>query len=225
MLGVFLLGAPVRAQQAAPPQAIIKMKTGTTQQGIITGVTPRGVDIRLAVGGSITVPSAQIERIDMPAPLELGQVQQAFAAKDYPKALSLLLALTSRYKGLPTDWAQLATGMLGEVYVALNDVPKAEAAIREFQQLYPGQGSLQGDVGMARIAVSRKDFASAKAKLEPHTEKALTEKNVPRAQAYAYSQAFYALGQVKESEGNAVGALEDYLRTVTIFYHDPTAVA
>ena len=37
--------------------------------------------------------------------------------------------------------------------------------------------------------------------------------------------AFLILGQVKESEGNAPGALEDYLRTVTIFHHDPAAVS
>jgi len=30
---------------------------------------------------------------------------------------------------------------------------------------------------------------------------------------------------VKEAEGNLPGALEDYLRTVTFFYHDRTAVA
>ena len=67
--------------------------------------------------------------------------------------------------------------MLGDLYVALNEVPKAEVAYKEFQRLYPGGGSLQADVGMARIAASKKDFATARQKLEPITvAQALKEK-------------------------------------------------
>jgi hypothetical protein len=33
------------------------------------------------------------------------------------------------------------------------------------------------------------------------------------------------MGQVKESEGDLAAALEDYLKTVTLFYYDRTAVA
>jgi len=53
----------------------------------------------------------------------------------------------------------------------------------------------------------------------------LKEKNVPAANRLAYSGAFYVMGLVKESEKDYAGALEDYLRTVTIFYHDAAAVA
>jgi hypothetical protein len=52
----------------------------------------------------------------------------------------------------------------------------------------------------------------------------LSEKTIPPAKALAYSQAFLVSGQLKEEEGNLQGALEDYLRTVTLFYHDPSAV-
>ena len=33
------------------------------------------------------------------------------------------------------------------------------------------------------------------------------------------------MGEIKENEGNLPGALEDYLRTVTLFYYDRVAVA
>jgi tetratricopeptide (TPR) repeat protein len=173
----------------------------------------------------IGIPLASIREVQMAPPPELAQAQQAFAAKDYKRALLLAAQVTEKYKGMPADWAQLAAGMLGDLYVALNDLPKAEAAYRDFQHMYPGGGSVQADVGIARIAVSKKDFATAKQKLEPIAAQALKEKNVPRTHAFAYSQAFLVLGQVKESEGNASGALEDYLRTVTIFHHDPAAVS
>jgi hypothetical protein len=80
-------------------------------------------------------------------------------------------------------------------------------------------------VGLSRLAVAKKDYATAKQKLEPITDAALKEKIVAPANALAYSQAFLVSGQVKEAEGNLAGALEDYLRTVTLFYHDRTAVA
>ena len=55
------------------------------------------------------------------------------------------------------------------------------------------------------------------------SSQALKEKNVPPANRIAFSGAFYVMGQVKESEKDFSGALEDYLRTITIFYHDSTA--
>jgi tetratricopeptide (TPR) repeat protein len=161
----------------------------------------------------------------MPPPPELAQAQSAFAAKDYKRALALATQVADKFKGMPTDWAQLATGMTGDIHVAMNDLAKAEAAYKEFQRLYPGGGSVQADVGIARIAASKKDFATARQKLEPIAAQALKEKIVPRNNAFAFSQAFLVLGQVKEAEGNATGALEDYLRTVTIFHHDPAAVS
>ena len=203
---------------------IVTTTDNRRQEVKVIGVS--GSTLQVQVGaGTLGLPLASIKEVQMAAPPELAQAQQAFAAKDYKRALSLITQLTEKYKGMPAEWAQLATGMLGDLYVALNELPKAEVAYKEFQRLYPGGGSLQADVGMARIAASKKDFATARQKLEPITAQALKEKNVSRLHAYAYSQAFLVLGQVKESEGNAPGALEDYLRTVTIFHHDPAAVS
>ena len=115
--------------------------------------------------------------------------------------------------------------MLGDIYLAMNRIPDAEAAYNDFQKAYAGKSSLQSDVGIARIAVAKKDFPSAKAKLQPIAEAALKLKNIPRTDALAYGQAFYLLGQIKESENDYLGALEDYLRTVTLFPNDRIAAA
>jgi tetratricopeptide (TPR) repeat protein len=219
-----LVSLTLSGVSAFAQQAVVRMRTGAVQQGTVLGVTSAGVELQFGTN-KVAFPLAQIAEIQMAAPPDLAAAQQAYAAKDYAKALKSLQAVTQKFKGLPTEWAQLATGMIGDVYVAQEDLPKAEAAYKEFQRLYPGAGSAQADVGMARIAVGRKDFATAKQKLEPIAAAALKEKSVPRANAFAYSQAFYVLGQVKESEGNVAGALEDYLRTITLFYHDPAAVS
>ena len=127
---------------------------------------------------------------------------------------------------MPTDWAQYATGILGDIYVASGDFAKAEAAYNDFKKLYQSAagGSIGSEVGLARIAIAKKDLAAAKAKIDPIIAAALAEKTVPPEKKLAYSQAFLVSGQLKEEEGNLQGALEDYLRTVTLFYHDRTAV-
>ncbi len=215
------------AQAPAAAQATFKVRGGTAgpQQGTVIGASGSGVQIRIGAQ-TLTLPPAMFESFQMAPPPEYGQGYQAYSAGDLPKALILIKSVTDRYKGLPTDWAQYATGMLGDIYVASGDFTKAEAAYNEFKKLYQtaGGSSATSEVGLARIAVAKKDFASAKTKLEPIIADALKEKTIPPAKALAYSQAFLVSGQLKEEEGNLQGALEDYLRTVTLFYHDRSAV-
>ncbi len=203
--------------------AVLKLKTGTTQQGVITGVTASGVGIQLTAGGSISIPLAQIESVSMAAPPEYNAAMQAVGAKDLPKASALVGSLVAKYKGLPADWAQQATALAGFLALQSGDVIKAEIVFGDFKRLYPN--APEGKVGAAAIAATKKDFATAKGLIAPIVEEALKVKDVPLASRFAYSRAFYLSGLVKESEKDQSGALEDYLRTTTIFYHDPSAVA
>jgi hypothetical protein len=81
------------------------------------------------------------------------------------------------------------------------------------------------DYQNARIAVAKKDLLSAKDSLAAVTEEALKMKTVPRENAFAYSQAFYVMGMINEADGKPQEALENYLRTVTVFYNDPSSRA
>lgn len=227
--GCALLLASQAIAQAPAGGAVATFKvkgSAAAQQGTVVGATASGVQIKIGAQ-MITLQPGMFESFQMPPPPEYGLGYQAYTAGELPKALVLIKSVTDRYKGLPTDWAQYATGMLGDLYVATSDFTKAEAAYNDFEKLYKtaaGGSSPASEVGRARIAVAKKDLATAKAKLEPITTAALAEKTVPPAKALAYSQAFLVSGQVKEEEGNLQGALEDYLRTVTLFYHDPAAV-
>ena len=203
--------------------ANVKLKTGGVQQGVITGVTASGVGINLTAGGSVTIPLAQIESVGMAAPLDFNNGVQAVAAKDLPRAAASIGAVVAKYKGLPTDWAQQATALAGFIALQSNDMARAELAFRDFKTFYPN--APEGKVGAAAIAASKKDFGSAKDLIGPIIEDALKQKDIPLANRFAFSRAFYISGQVKESENDRSGALEDYLRTTTIFYHDPSAVA
>lgn len=174
--------------------------------------------------GEQGLPLAQIQEVRMTPPPEFGQGMAAYLAKDYAKALPLFKTVTDKYRGMPAAWAQQASGTLVDIHLAMGDAAKADADYAAFVKAYPAGGTAQADVLAARIAASKKNFAAAKQKLGPITEAALKEKTVAPANALAFSQAFLVSGQVKEAEGNFAGALEDYLRTVTLFYHDRSAV-
>lgn len=209
----------------ASAQHQIKLKNSPTPlAGLILGADGRNVQLKTAAG-QVGYPIAAIETVSMPAPPETAAYQKAMTDGDNAKALEIARAISEKYKGLPADWAKLAAASMANLLINTGDFDKAEAAFKEIEVLYPGAGGTQSKVGLARIAVEKKDFASAREVLAPIAEEALKEKNVSRENTFAYSQAFYALGMAHEGEGKLQDALENYLRTVTIFYHDPAARA
>lgn len=209
----------------AHAQHQLKLKNNPTPMaGTVVSSDGRNVQFQTAAG-TVGYPLLNVESVIMPAPAELGAAYTAMQAGDTAKALPIAQAIYQKYRGLPVDWAKLAASTTANLLINAGELDKADAAFKEIEQLYPGAGGLQSKVGLARIAVAKKDFAAAKESLGPITEAALKEKNVPRENALAYSQAFYAMGLILESEGKLQEALENYLRTVTIFFHDPAARA
>jgi tetratricopeptide (TPR) repeat protein len=219
---LFLAAACAALAPAARAQERLVMKDGTTREVRVLGVSGTSVQVQDAKG-MIGIPLASVAQAVMAAPPQFNEALAAYQAKDFDKAARAATALVAKYPGLPADWAQQAAAMLGDIYVALNRLPEAESAYRDFQKMYPAQGSLRTDVGLARLAVAKKDFASAKQKLAPIAAQALREKDASKTAAPIYGQAFLLLGQIDESEGNYSAALEDYLRTVTLFPNDPLA--
>jgi predicted Zn-dependent protease len=218
-----LLFIALSATAIAQTQEKIVMRDGRSQDVKITGVTPSGVQVQIGAG-SVTVPMANIAQVVMAPPPEFNAAVAAYEARDYAKALASTKVVVEKFKGLPANWAQQATGMVGDIYLALNDPARAEAAYQDFQKIYPGRGSLQTEVGLARLAIQRKDFATAKQKLTPIATAALKQREAPLGAGSAYSQTFYLLGQIEESEKNYPAALQDYLRTVTLFYDDRSSL-
>lgn len=218
------LGMALHAQQPAGTHTLKLKGSPSAFSGTILGSDGKIVQFQTPAG-SIGYPLASVESVIMPAPPEYALAQQAMAAKDTKKALQLARGVYDKYKGLPVDWAKVAALMVADLLINSGETDKAEAMYREFEQLYPGGGGLQAKVGRARIAVAKKDLLSAKDSLAAVTEEALKMKTVPRENAFAYSQAFYVMGMINEADGKPQEALENYLRTVTVFYNDPSSRA
>jgi tetratricopeptide (TPR) repeat protein len=220
---IFALAALLAFGEASFAQHQLRLRNDPQPKvGTISGADGRTVQFQTQAG-TLAYPLGNVEGVTMPPPAEVGQAQQALQAGDSARALQLWRAVNDKYKGLPTDWAKLAAASVANLLVSAGEFDRAEAAFRDLEQMYPGGGDLVAKVGKARIAIGKNDLLSAKDALVSIVDDALKLKNVPRENAFAYSQAFFAMGMINESEGNLQDALENYLRTVTIFFHDPSA--
>lgn len=208
----------------ATAKEVVFLKDGRSQAVEVQGVS--GTNLQVKVGaGTIGIPLASVDRVQMTAPSGYAKAVAAFQKRDLGTALAETRVLADKYRGLPTDWARQLNSMLGDIYVALGKYEEAEASYANFEKAYPGAGSTQSAVGRARIAIAQEKWDDARKLIEPVTQKALAEKDLSQAPVNAYSQAFNLLGQIEEHNGNLAGALEDYLRTVAIFHHDSSAAA
>lgn len=193
--------------------------------GKIERVANGQVMINIGVG-SRPVPLQQIKSVTMTPPPAYNQAMVAYEAREYEKALQLLRSSVDQYKGLPAEWVQRGMGMIGDLYVELNQIPRAQQEYAEFEKFYPNAKSSERMVVMkAKMNVATKKFAEAKAVLEPMAKAALDKKEVSAQDGATYGQVFLVMGQIYESEKKLPEALESYLRTVTVFYQDPTASA
>jgi tetratricopeptide (TPR) repeat protein len=163
-----------------------------------------------------------IVEVSKPAPQELAAAQAAFQQRDFDTALRLSRQVGEGFAGLQVDWVPRAMALTGQVLLAKGELVTAEATFQRIAQLYPASSSSAVKLGRAQIAAAKGDFATAKAIAEPLVADALTKEQVSKDESALYGAAFFVLGRVEEGQGNFQKALEHYLRTVTIFYHDPT---
>ncbi len=213
-----LLGCRAQAQL----DGTIIFKNNTQQAAKIVGVTGASLMVKGQYGEE-GKPLAQVLEVrTATTPPEVNAAQTAFEAKDFPKAMTATQAVVNKFRGMPAEWVVSAMALIGDIHLAQGDTAKAEAAYNDFAKAFPGHGG--ADLGRARVAVVKKDFATARRIAEPLAEKALKEKNVTRATGQIFGQTYLVLGQVKEAQGEYAAALQDYLRTVTLYPYDRTAV-
>ena len=220
--GLLLLAAAPFA--SAQDSMILKTTPPQKKDGLITSVTGGKVMLK-EVAGEIAYALEQIESVSKAAPVEFQRGSQLVEAGDLAGALGPMKAVADKFKGLPTTWAQDATASLGNIYISLGKLPEAAAAIADFKSAYGGGNSLAARVAEARLAAARKKFAEAKSIAAPVVAEALTKKNVSRADSQLFGQAYFVLGQVAEGEKDFPAAMENYCRTVAIFYQERSVVA
>ena len=237
LLSAFIVGSAVviaphaafsQVAAAGADYVILKPASATAQPQQLAGVLIVAVSgTKVAIKnaqGVVSYDLAQIQEVRKAAPPDFAKGQRAIEAGKPEEALTLIKGVADSYKGLPVTWASEATALLGSIYISLGKLPEAEAAFEDFQKTYPASGSIAASVGKARIAAERGKYAEAKSVAEPLVKDALTKKTVTRAESQLYGQAYYVLGKVAEGEGKLPEAMENYCRTVAIFYQERAVV-
>lgn len=200
---------------------VVVQKDGQRREGEITGVKADAV--RIKIGPVETaVPIANVQSVDKAAPADYEAANELWRAGNAAGALAKLEPLALKFNGLPTIWAERACSLLPELYISQGRTAEAESAFRNFQKLYPSSGS-SSDLLLARLAISKKDFVTARAKLAPVVESARQTKLPAGSTAIAMSQALCLMGEIQENSGEKSEALENYLLVTTIFKNDPSS--
>jgi tetratricopeptide (TPR) repeat protein len=217
LVAIFSIVAPLAAQD------VVTQKDGQRREGEILGMA--GGKLKIKIGPAETsIQMDQVASVEKAPPKAYEDALRAWQEGNAEKTLGLLKPVVDTFRGLPADWAERASALLGDAYLSLDQLPAAEDAFAEFTKSYPGATSLS-DLGLAQLAISKKDFAGATARLAPiiaEAEKVV----VARARKGAtYGQAFYLMGIVHENEGAYPEALRDYLSAVTLFHDDDAVVA
>ena len=226
MLALPLMAVAGAGALRAQDRLVFKDSPAHVQDGRITGMNGNTVQINVTTTsgtGQMAYDLGLIARIDAPPPAAFQAGSAAYAAGQWDRALAALKPLVDTFHGLPTEWERQAIGMLGGIYVEKNDIARAEAAYGDYRRFYPGGagGSLRLNVGQARVAFAMNNPAQARQQIDPIRQAALkSPAEVSQLDGAVYGQAFNLSGQLYEREGNYQAALEDYLRTVTLFYQD-----
>lgn len=202
----------------AGAQDVVVQKDGQRRPGQITAI--KGDTLRLKVGPAETgIPMANVASVTMAAPKAFDETLAAWKSGDAEKSLSLLAPLVATFNGLPTKWAERASALLGELYLAVGKIDLAETAFGDFQKFYP-EAAASADVGLARLAIEKKDFTGARVKLVPIVEVAKATKLPATGQSAIFGQALVLLGQVQEASSENSEALENYLLAIALFHED-----
>ena len=192
---------------ALPAQDVVVQKDQQRREGEILGVADG--KLRIKIGPAETsLPMDQVASVVKAPPKDYDDALKMWQDGNATKALGLLRPIVETFRGLPTDWAERATALLGDVYLSIDEVAEAETAFAEFTKAYPNAKSLS-DIGLARLAVARKDFASAKSKLTPVVAEAESVIPTPAGKRGTFGQAFYLMGIIHENEGAYPEALRD----------------
>ena len=204
-------------------QDVVVQKDGQRREGEITGV--KADAIRIKIGPVETaVQMANVQSVEKAAPADFDAANELWRAGNAAGALAKLEPLAQKFSGLPTPWAERASSLLPELYIAQGRAADADTAFRNFQKLYPGAGS-SSELLLARLAIARKDLVTARAKLTPIVEAAKQTKLPAGADAVAMSQALFLMGEIQEGADEKSEALGNYLLVTTIFKNDPSSAA
>ena len=123
------------SQMSRAQDVVVQKNDGQRREGQILGV--KADSVRIKIGPAETgIPMSNVTSVTMAPPKAYSDALTFWQSGDAAKTLTVLGPLMENFNGLPTDWAQRASALLGDVYLATSQTDKAEAAFATFQKLF-----------------------------------------------------------------------------------------
>lgn len=208
---------------------------GATDPAVGTIVKAEDASVQISVAGAVmTIPRERIARVEIAPPASLKEGQDALKQNNWAQVVKAFEPLYIKYKGLPQDWIEDMSIHLGQAYVdaSVKEWGKGKDLAFAFRKFYPESQYLSLTKSIeARALVGLNRLADAKVILEELTKQAedeaskTKEGSVSDEQNRALGPAFVVLGKCYASANQDDKALEAFLKTTTIYYRDPAAVA
>ncbi|MFV0414788.1 MAG: hypothetical protein ACK5NG_00310 [Chthoniobacterales bacterium] len=205
-------------------QDVIVMQKGPSRSGEILGFAGDKIRLQVGQGGqqvTTSIPIAQVKSITKSAPDSFTKALASWKNNDAKATIAALNPLFEKFNGLPTPWAERIGPLLADASIAAGNADAAAGILQKFEAAYPEAANVS-NLTKAKIAVSKKDYGAAKSILAPIVAQGAQTKLADSGQSIAFGQAFYLMAQIHEQEGAYPEAVQDYLRTATIFFEDQT---
>jgi tetratricopeptide (TPR) repeat protein len=153
-------------------------------------------------------------------------VRESLAAVDAgqsAKAIPALKAVVERYLALPVRWSMDASVALVRAYTEQKQFAEADAVAKQFMDAHPTLVNLvRPYLALALAGQGKYDEAIG---LLTEVVKASGDKLVVTpTEGRMLGTAYLALGDCHQAKGDAEKALESYLTTVVLYYHDDAVV-
>ncbi len=224
---------------AQPWDAMLTLTDGDTARAQITAITAqeRNDEGNLVKDGQITFKLPNQNAKSLPFRLfedvEFLTLPDPFVeAEQHVQDNNLILArpayetVLRLFNGLPSDIIGITYTRLADIYITQEKYEEAEEFLQQYANTYADADTDldQVKLGEAQIAVAKKNYDEALELLQPLTDIAKNHESVSEREANYFARVFFSLAQAQEELGNLSQALENYLKVVTVYFHD-TAMA
>jgi len=149
-------------------------------------------------------------------------VKETLASVDagkYAEALTVLKPLADRYMALPVPWIQDVVVAIVRCHTELRQFAEADAVAKKFGEYQPAQVNRVKPF-LAVALAGQKKYDEAIAALAEVAKTAVGKLVLTPAEARMFGQAFLTLGDCYAGKGDEQKALECYLTTTVLYYHD-----
>ncbi len=178
----------------------------------------------------VQYPWGQIQGIAMPPPAESATAIAAYQAAKadptkWPAAEAALKKVIETYPRLPTPWMEDATLGLIEANGNTGKIKEAEELLKKFKAWYPRSPRVLNAVAsMAQGLITAKRFDDAVALIDKAIGDKRKQLAVTDDEGKALGAAMNAMGACYEAKGDLSKALDSYLATKVLYFHDPATL-